>query len=111
MAKFQKCFGKLPEDVVVLTEVVSFNSEGLADVSDAVAEVLAQVPGYTEIIDDTEVTPLSAEGEIPIPEDEAISEPPPEYSKLEVEASVDHATEIPKKPAPRRAATSKSGKE
>jgi hypothetical protein len=46
MAKAKKLFGEFPENVVVLSEVVSFDAEGLAEVSDEVADVLAQIPGY-----------------------------------------------------------------
>ena len=47
MAQVKKCFGDLPEDVVVLSEVVAFDSKGYATVSDEVAEILAHVPGYS----------------------------------------------------------------
>jgi len=47
MAKAKKHFGELPENVVVLSEVVSFDSEGHAEVSDEVAATLVQIPGYS----------------------------------------------------------------
>jgi len=98
MAQFQKCFGDLPEDVVVLSEVVSFDSNGFAEVSDEVAEVLAQVPGYKEVVEE-EAAPLELKEQIEpekAPKDENASAPLSEES-----------SEVPKKTPQRRTAASR----
>ena len=91
MAQVQKCFGDLPENVVVLSEVVSFDSNGFAEVSDEVAEILVQVPGYKEVVEETVV-------------EETVVE---ETNQAEAPAEETNQAVVPKKPAQRRTSTSR----
>lgn len=56
MKKYVKTFGERPETVVVLRTKVFFNDQGIAEVSDDVAEVLEAIPGY-EFVGEGESAP------------------------------------------------------
>ena len=96
MAQVQKCFGDLPENVVVLSEVVSFDSNGFAEVSDEVAEILVQVPGYKEVVEETVVE-----------ETNQAEAPAEEINQAEAPAEETNQAVVPKKPAQRRTSTSR----
>lgn len=81
--KARKLFGTNPEKVVIVAEAVEFDAEGVAEVSDELADVLAQIPGY-EVLTDGAPKKVPAEADED-GEDEA------------VEKSV-----APKKPAPKK---------
>lgn len=98
MAQVKKCFGDLPEDVVVLSDVVSFGSDGYADVSDEVAEVLTKVPGY-------ELAEEAKEQATPVPSE--VIEQAVETTPSAETALPEAASETRKKPTQRRAATSR----
>lgn len=49
----KKSFGTFPEDIGVLDTIVSFNEEGIAEVTEeGIVNVLTQIPGY-EVIGET----------------------------------------------------------
>ena len=81
--KARKLFGSNPERVVIVSEAVDFDAEGMAEVSDELADVLAQIPGYEVLTDGApKKVPAKAEEE---GEDEADEKPT-----------------APKKPAPKK---------
>lgn len=84
MVKVKKVIGEYPIKVAVLAEEVDFDNEGVAEVSEEVAEVLATIPGYE----------VEVEGE----------EQSSETDEAEVE---EKSAPAPKKPTPRKPAPKK----
>lgn len=52
MVKVRKFRGEFPEKVAVLSDVAHFDAEGIAEVSEEVAEVLAGIPHEYEVVEE-----------------------------------------------------------
>jgi hypothetical protein len=103
MPTFKKLFGENPETIAVLATTVNFDENGIADVSDEVAEVLSEIPGYepAELVEKVDAPSEDHEEEAPAEEpadEEHEEEEPASEEDDEEEAEED---EKPKKPAPR----------
>ena len=84
MANVKKLVGVFPETVTVLSEVINFDAEGIAKVSERAAAVFRQIPGYN-VYPDKKL---------------------PETTEEVAEEKLPETTEVPqpKKASPRRAA-------
>ncbi len=94
--KVKKLFGTNPEKVVVLTESVQFNEEGIAEVTYDVADVLKCIPGYYVITEEENTTSEDNTSN----EDNTSDEDNSEEQAEKVVA--------PKKPAPRKPSPKKA---
>lgn len=117
MAKAKKHFGSLPEKISVLSEIVHFDAEGHAEVSDEVAATLIQIPGYSVFPEDIEPDGNGEDpnGEDPDAEGNELdaAEDPSEESDAGTEvagvSSDSQSGAVPKRPIRRATATAVKG--
>jgi hypothetical protein len=117
MPKFQKHFGEFPENVRVAGELVEFDEGGVADVSDAVAEVLTELSheyraleapeepsedGDDQTKDDESDQQEDEAGYSPVAPEEAAAEP--EVEPAAAEPAAEPAAEVVAPAAPKRTA-------
>jgi hypothetical protein len=62
MAKYKKTFGTVPEKVIILSTEVHFDNKGIAEVTEEIANILEQIPGYALHVEEPKKTPNEDSG-------------------------------------------------